>query len=475
MFFSDKLISLLRIFSKYELNRFRKYLQSPYFNEQADIVSLFEYVNKNLRQADSDGMQSKETVWKALFPNKPFDDADLRRLASELTQMALEYLAQERYQKDRIRLMLELQQALQKPGLSKHLSGVQRQLERAFEQEKKLSVELVFQKYEDAKGKLEIAALELVNADFLENLLQANHHLEVFSAIQKMKFYAGWLLFKDARQATKGLELPPNFLEKCRELYADNGLVRVYIAVIQCLENRDNETYFHQLLAETERQNDLLPDDELRRLYKIMLSYGALKINQGKTDYYKEVFLVYKTLMEKNLLIENDILPEGQYKNVITSGLRAGAFEWVEMFIRQYSDFLPEPIRENARTYNLANLYSHQKKHDKVIELLRNVGHTDMVYSVGAKLILLRTYYESDEFNALDSLLDSFRIFLQRKTEMSKDLKKEYLNLIFFVRKLTEARSSELPALRTKVEECPSLMSKKWLLEKIDEKKLSRH
>jgi hypothetical protein len=35
--FSDKLFSLLGAFTKYDLNRLRKFVQSPYFNDQMQM------------------------------------------------------------------------------------------------------------------------------------------------------------------------------------------------------------------------------------------------------------------------------------------------------------------------------------------------------------------------------------------------------------------------------------------------------
>ncbi len=157
---------------------------------------------------------------------------------------------------------------------------------------------------------------------------------------------------------------------------------------------------------------------------------------------------------------------------MITISLRVGEFEWAENFIQEYSEYLSPGIRENARTFNLANLYSHQKRHDKVIELLRNVEYNDVVYSLGSKLILLRTYYELGEFLALDSLIDSFRIFLRRNKVISKSLKREYNSFLNFVKKLTTLDSSNpaaIAAFHQRVMSVSSTTPKKWLLEKIEE------
>ena len=170
-------------------------------------------------------------------------------------------------------------------------------------------------------------------------------------------------------------------------------------------------------------------------------------------------------------MLENGQISEGVFKNTVTIGLRVNEFDWVEDFIREYAPYLPSNIRENARTFNLANVYSHQKKYDQVIELLRDVEYSDIVYALGSKLVLLRTYYESDEYMAMDSLIDSFKIYLRRNKVISKGLKREYNNFLIFLKKLSTLSSSNPQAvqkLKKRVQETSHVMSKKWLLERID-------
>ncbi|MCY7328943.1 MAG: hypothetical protein LH618_10370, partial [Saprospiraceae bacterium] len=220
-------------------------------------------------------------------------------------------------------------------------------------------------------------------------------------------------------------------------------------------------------------KGDQLTREDLRECYHIAQNYCAIKINQGKNEYYREMFAIFRTTIEYGLLLEDGRLSESLYKNIITVGLRVMEFEWVEQFIEQHSAFLPSNIRENARTFNLANLYSHRKQHSKVIELLRNVEYSDVVYALSAKLILVRTYYETDEVIALDSLIDSIRIFLRRNKVISKNQKREYNSFLHIVKKLSSMPSSDqaaLAKLRQRVTETSSTMPKKWLLEKLDER-----
>jgi hypothetical protein len=215
----------------------------------------------------------------------------------------------------------------------------------------------------------------------------------------------------------------------------------------------------------------------LRECYFIAQNYCALKINQGLSDYYRQAFGIFRQMAERNVLLEDGQLAEGIYKNVITSGLRAGEFAWVEQFVEEYSDYLAAAIRDNARAYNLANLYSHQRQYDRALEVLRSVEYTEVTYALGAKTILLRLYYERSEYQALDSLIDSFRIYLRRNKLISSNLKREYNTFLNLVKKLTTLRVGDRKSLqefRDKVQATSYSTPKKWLLDKIDELEVAR-
>ena len=152
--------------------------------------------------------------------------------------------------------------------------------------------------------------------------------------------------------------------------------------------------------------------------------------------------------------------------------LHVGAFDWVEQFIQKFTGHLPEARQENALAYNLAKVYFHQAEYEKVIGQLREVEYQSLAYALGSKMMLLRTYYELGEFLALDSLAESFRIYLRRKREISRDVRQQYMNVLRFVRKLSRLDPRDQAAIgrtRKEVEECNALAAKKWVLEKVEE------
>jgi len=95
---SNKLVSLLKSLSKIDLNRFDKYLKSPFFNENTEQITLFEILNRYLRHPDLDSMElKKQEVWQKLFKTTPYNDITFRRICSDLTQNVLNYLSFKEY------------------------------------------------------------------------------------------------------------------------------------------------------------------------------------------------------------------------------------------------------------------------------------------------------------------------------------------------------------------------------------------
>ncbi len=470
--FSEKLFSLLQTLSKVECNRFRKYLLSPYLNDQPDVLLLFDIADKVLRDGTFTTLERTQ-VWQKLYPNKPYNDTHLRRLSSELSQMALRFLSAEARNENPLAEALDLQRLLEKPELKKHLSGIERNITRLLEEVPGQSTEFYLAKFNLHNNIVNKTSKHLSVSGYAEKLASADFYLECFYLTQKLELYIGWLLYQGSRVSEKSLELPDGFwVHLENERFESVPLLTVYSQVVNCLLEPEIESHFKILLESLESQSEHLSKTDLRKCYFIAQNYCALKINQGKREYYLEMFQIFKNIIQKGILLEGEILSEGIFKNIVTVGLGVGEYNWIEHFIEEHTPYLPSSIRENARIFNLSYLYFHQKRYSSVLELLGNVEYNNVVYLLGSKLILIQTYYELNETFAMESLIDSFRIFIRRNKVMSKNLKREYGNYLNFVKKLMDMKMFGLKAtakFREQVMATSSSTSKKWLLEKIDE------
>lgn len=472
--FSDKLLSLLQTFSKYDLNRFRKFLQSPYFNDQEDVTRLFERLNLALRRGDEEiAKLDKPAVWSALYGKKKLDDAHLRRLTSDLTLLAQRFMVEEARLQDPLAEALELQKLLEKPGLQKHLTATERQIEKFLEQSTGKSTDFYLAQFRQHWNIFNRASKSVATAGYTDKLIQADFFLECYYVAQKLKLYVSWLLFRGFRVTEREVPVIPGFWQYLEdERFEAVPLIRIYRRVIVSFTDSEDESHFQKLLEDLKVSASEITKSDLRECYYIAQNYCALKINQGKNKYYQEVFNIFKSMVEQDILAEDGQLPEAVFKNVITASLGVGEYAWTEQFIQQYAGFLPPNIRDNAKMFNLAYVSFYRKDYAKVIEYLRDVEYSDVVYALGAKSMLVRTYYEQSEFLALDSLIDSFKIYLRRNKVISKNLKREYNNYLNIIKKLASITSSDKKAisdLRQRVMQTSYNMPKNWLLRKIAE------
>lgn len=471
---SDKLISLLQTFSKVELNRLRKLVISPYYNEDDDVIKLFDFCFLLLKKAPSQlENTTKESAWIKIYPNRNFDDAHLRRTTSTLIQLVILFRSLEQRAQNPLNEWLHEQKALEVAGLDKHLSGVERQISRAIDDIKAKNVDFYLSSFQYHWNVFNRSYRIVAVTDYMAKLLPADEALECFYITQKLKMYVAWLSYRQFRSTEQELPIPPGFWDHIKSTRLSHiPMVGIYKLVVKILTEPNNEQLFSELMHQLDQVAEELAPDDYRECCYIAQNYCALKINQGKSEYYNRAFEIFKNMVARNVLIEDGQLPEGVYKNIITTGLRANALDWVETFIENYSQFLPTTIRVNARAYNLANLFSHRKQYTKALEVLRSVEYSDVTYALGAKTILLRIYYEQGEYLALDSLIDSFRIYLRRNKMISKNLQKEYNNFLNLVKKLTTLRSGDkktLEEFKEKVMATSYNTPKKWLIDKLEE------
>ena len=124
---SNKLLLLLGTFNKYELNRLRKFLQSPYFNENKHLVILFEILNKFIRSEKENLDQA--LVWKKIFPKNPYNDTRFRRLTSDLNKLAQEFIMVDEFRKLPLASEAIVLRDFNNRNLDKHFSAVERNVD----------------------------------------------------------------------------------------------------------------------------------------------------------------------------------------------------------------------------------------------------------------------------------------------------------------------------------------------------------
>ena len=477
---SEKLTSLLFSFSKPNLNSFKKYISSPFFNENPDLVHLFEIVYHHISQSNNNGVEKpelkKEAVWKTLFPHKKYADVQLRRLCSDLTKMAHSFLAYKQFKNTPFQEQTYLLSAINEPSLNKHFTGIVRQTRDLQEKVGFRDDEFHYNTFlieQNCHKHLELLKKKPDNLDNLEN---SDYHLDCFYITKKLKNYCDFLGYKNILSLDMQVQLFPSFLDLIKNSdYRKEPSVNAYYLVAQMLLNPEDESYAEALKQLLFKQNDKFSYEELKLLYIHLKNYYVtIKINAGRHEYYNNLFEILKMQIDQGNVLHNGFITAQSYKNIISVGLHLQQFDWVEEFIQTYTDKLPKENQDNNLKYNLAKVYFYKEEYHEVIEQLREVEYKTLAHSIGGKLMLLKTYFELKETMALDSLIDSFSIYLRRNRLISKDVKQQVMNVLRFTKKLAnipEYDKNAIEKIEIQINNCKALAAKNWLLEKVEERK----
>ena len=468
---NSKLYSILGIFNRYEQNRLRKFLISPYFNKNQALIKIFELLLKHIN-AQKNTILHKQEIWKKVYPESPFDDVLFRKNCSDILKLIERYLAQQVYEENPIHQATYLIEAIGNRKMER-LNTTTINSERRLDDQKLLrTADYYIHQYHIEKNYYELKELE-PDRTARRNVEEILNNLDRFFLAEKFRYFCSVL----SQQFIVSHEYKLLFIDEIvshieKFGYQDVPPVAVYYQIYLTQKDAENTEHYFKLIELLEKYGDLFPRIEAEFIYQAALNYCIKKINEGSQQFLKEYFNLFVLLLKKEMLLTDGELSPWHFRNIVIAALRIGKYDWAEDFIHNYKSFLPDAMRENAVSFNLAQLYFYQKKYDKVIELLHRVEYEDFSYNLNSKTFLLMTYYEIDEIEPLYSLMDSFRTYLNRHKNIPNSRRKPYFDLIKYTKKLSRIMPGDektLKRLKLEVEQTKDIASIAWLKEKIAE------
>lgn len=470
---NTKIYSILEQFDKYEQNRCRKFLQSPYFNRDQTIVELFNLLLDQINNRAEEEI-TKETVWKTLNLEGCYDDVRFRKYFSDLTKLTEDFLCQQIYEKNQLQKVSHLLQAVAEKKVEKLYASSIKSAQKSVVSYPYKTADFYYHNYSIENGLYKLIDYE-TKRDEKANFEEISINLDYFYLAEKLRILCGVLSRQSVTSYTYKVLIKDEiiiYLKENLHHYQEIPPIALYFQVYLSSIEPDIEEHYFTLKNLLDKYALFFSKEEATQIYTFAQNYCVRKINQGNQKFVKELFILYKELLEKEIIFTDGILTPWYFRNIVTIGLRLGENEWTEQFILTYQDRLPEDMRENAVSFSLSQVYFYQKKHNKVIELLRTVEYEDFTYNLNSKATLLSSYYELDEIEPLYSLFDSFRTFLNRHKDLPAARKQLYTNLIRFTKKLTSVRNGDeksIQKLKQELESTKNVASHAWLMEKIAE------
>lgn len=470
----SKLYTIIQGLNTTDRNRLHKYILSPYFNVNENLTLLFEILESDIRKGnDKTPEPEKLLVWTTIYGlDKSYDDVRFRKLCSELLKLIEGFLAQEVYQENTLHQAAYLLEAVNNRKMEKLYSSSMKTSARLSEVQYHKPASYYYYQYQIEKNNFELSQYDLERST-KTNVEKITSNLDRFYLAEKMKYYCDVLNRKDIISRDYEILFINEIIVHIQKFgYAEIPPISIYYQIYLCQSEPDNESHYFKLKELINKYSDRFPQSETEEIYGAALNYCNFKANSGKLNFAREYFELYQEIINKNYILNNEELSPWRFRNIVLYALRIGEYNWVENFIETYKDFIPESHKSNAVTYNMAQLYFYKKEYGQVLKQIQNVEYDDTIYILGSKSMLIATYYELDEYDPLLSLLESFKTYLNRqKNTIPENRRQNYLNLIRFVKKLTQITSGDEKALNAISEELNKVgsVSENWLREKIKE------
>jgi hypothetical protein len=471
--YKTNIVKILKNLSKTELRELGKFVQSPYFNSRAEVVQLYDALTQSLDAPPS--VYEKEKLFAQIAPtSRTYDDAQMRQWIHQLLKVIKAYFVQKEIEDNKAEHQLLLAKAFRKRGMDE-----------MFEKEIENSlISNTEQPFRHADFHLQNYQIEVERIEHL-TLLKRTGELAYDSLLSSLTtfFISEMLRLGSVTNAYKisskrDLTLPLldeviNFLENNDFLIQNREgkesiILAIYYNMFKALNTYDRDN-FNAVKKLLENNWQFLPKVEALQIYGAAFNFCTKKINNGENEYLEHYFDLNESGLKNGSLLENGIISKFIFKNAISAGIKLQKFTWVRQFLDDYKPLLHIKDRETTYNYNLAVYYLSINEFDKAKVLLHQADFGDLQTNLAGRALLVRIYYETNALDALDSLLDSFQVFIQRQKDIGY-YKDNYLNLIKIIRQILKTDLKDLNKkneLKIQVSNTPNIALKDWLLEKL--------
>lgn len=471
---------LLEGFSLKELDKLHVWLENELDGRQSSMFRLF----LALKEARTTDQWEQDLIWSNIFPRKPFNVSQLRRLAEQLIQWLEEYIAIEAFRKDRMacdsyfiqglnqRKQIDLFPFFLKKVKKRWKKNPQRdaeyhQLMFKLESELLIHENLVSSKRLKYKGDIQLRynqAFEswMILLRLKTSLLLHNHSMKYADAIPQL------FEKETVTLARKDVEL--------QKMPTVQLSIQLYDIIHDQLQ--DVGAFFKKL----EANKKVLGEQMYVTFFHIAFNMIITKANNtGEKRYYIQLLDIYEWGIQSKTFFDGEFLLTSHYKNIIAitqklaiistdPGSKKQYLTRAYNYLENLKKYLPLAEREEAYTVYKAIYHFANKEFQIVRKTLVRRSFLNTSYEIQGRLHGIKARYELGEGEDLVREIITFKAFLQGQAKLEEQNKNSYLNLLKFLMKFVKAGpNTNFQKLTSQLEKTSPLNDKKWLLDKLSE------
>lgn len=471
---TSKVLELIKSLDAAEIRWLAKFVRSPFYNQNKDVIALFDYIRK-YRPAFSSPRLKKEVVFQAILPMEKFSDHRLRLIMHRLANLVEKFLVAQLFEKDKTAYKTQLIKALGERGLYDTFAKRSLELSRSLE-DQPFRDEAYHEQQWQLKRDLWFHPETPRYSNTASLLEEALKHLDIAYYMNKFRF-SGELLNRQnilsERYDFLLLEDLQNLLPESSYL---NGqiVLQVYNDILLLMANPLEEKIYNRLEHNFKANLHLFRKPDQATLLRYLINCTIQLNNTGKTKYLNHQFELYQLGLAEDLFTENGVLSEFTFLNIVITGTVLGEINWVENFLAKVVD-IPSHALDLAWAYwHFAN-----KSFASANELLLKIDQNDLAYALRIKSLSIRNHYEmflQDEsyYDLFLNECKSFEKFIRRNGQITANRASGYLNFIGLIKKLGNLRfknvlveSKKVEKLREELNQSKTIVAKQWLRKKL--------
>lgn len=220
-------------------------------------------------------------------------------------------------------------------------------------------------------------------------------------------------------------------LEEAQKLAASdwgktNALFKIYSQLLRYHQGSDNYACgfgaFIQLVVQS---LECISKEEQIFIFFNLLNLASWRKRERVFGFDKILYDLYNIGEQYDLFLQNKILSDTLFVNVIISKGAFNEIKEAEAFIKQYSDNLPNDTRIVATSLSESYLYFFQEKYQQAIVILEEFSNINITYYCRSTILLISCYvgiYQKQGVKPaeLDKVIAKFQRYLNRLAAQGK-------------------------------------------------------
>ena len=467
----SNLVKLLGCFSKPEVKEFSKFIISPYFNTGKKYVVLFL---QELLKFYPEFEITRHSLFELLYPGKKYNDVTMRKLISEGSNIAEDFLTQKLVERDPLKNELML---------LKDLSN--RKVESAFNSKlKEISA--------DINGKAGPTAVRPARKKELEEVLKFhysfrdrkrslqhyNSEMEWFAADVVENLLALYIERLTEKKNFSEMDFSMPFFDEVIKItnagkFSDIPVISIHFNHVMMLHTGEWQ-YYQTLKSLKEEYYTFLNTNELKNIYVGLMNFVVEKseLNEISLAVSKqELFVFYSEILQRGLI--EQFFSEFLFLNIVTVSLQLGQSDFAAEFIDKYSKLLNPETRKDVVNFCRANILYFKGSYGEALSLASRINFKYYQQKLLVRNLTIKIYFDQNESTAFGYQVSAYRTYLKRERTIPGHLQSVIDGFLGYTVKLFELKNritppSEIQGLKEDINSSPAA-EKFWLLEKAEE------